>query len=319
MGLIRFVKKWTLPCSMVTGALVYLLFTELKPLEPIGIFVAPYITNLLPILLFLMFYVSSLKMKIVELRPRAWHFWLQVIIVVMSAIIVGIILLVHDYQTKLILEGVFICIISPTAIAAPVITEKLGGSAASLTVFILIVNCVASITIPIFFPLVEKGSDITFFVAFLTIFKRLIIVLILPLCLAQLTRRYLPKLTERLNRHKNIAFYIWAFNLSIVMGMTVHNIACASVGGITMLLLIILPLSVTLFLFSLGKAVGRRAGESINAGQALGQKNTILGIWLTMNFLNPTAAIAPCAYVVWQNTVNSWQLWYKEKYGELKW
>ncbi|MCD8202100.1 MAG: bile acid:sodium symporter [Prevotella sp.] len=319
MGLIRFVKKWTLPCSMVMGAFVYFLFTEIKPLEPIGMATAPYITDLLPVLLFLMFYITSLKMRIVELRPRAWHFWLQVIIVILSAIVVGVILLVDDYKTKLILEGVFICFICPTAIAAPVITEKLGGSSASLTVFILIVNCVASITIPIFFPLVEKETDITFLVAFLTIFKRLITVLILPLFLAQLTRRYLPKLTERLNRHKNIAFYIWAFNLSIVMGMTVHNITCATIGGVTMLLLIVLPLGVTIFLFSVGKAVGHHAGESINAGQALGQKNTILGIWLTMNFLNPTAAIAPCAYVVWQNIVNSWQLWYKEKYGELKW
>ncbi|MCD8297598.1 MAG: bile acid:sodium symporter [Prevotella sp.] len=319
MGLIRFVKKWTLPCSMVLGVLVYFLFTEVKPLEPIGIAAAPYITDLLPVLLFLMFYVTSLKMRIVELRPRAWHFWLQVVIIALSAVVVGVILLVDDYKTKLILEGVFICFICPTAIAAPVITEKLGGSAASLTVFILIVNGVATITIPVFFPLVEREADITFLTAFITIFKRLITVLILPLFLAQLTRRYLPRLTERINRHKNIAFYIWAFNLSIVMGMTMHNITCATVGGATMLLLVVLPLFVTLVLFSLGKAVGRRSGESINAGQALGQKNTILGIWLTMNFLNPTAAIAPCAYVVWQNIVNSLQLWYKEKYGELKW
>ncbi len=27
----------------------------------------------------------------------------------------------------------------------------------------------------------------------------------------------------------------------------------------------------------------------------------------------------PDAYVVWQNLVNGWQLWYKEKYGKLKW
>ena len=63
----------------------------------------------------------------------------------------------------------------------------------------------------------------------------------------------------------------------------------------------------------------RRYADSVSGGQAMGQKNTILGIWLTVTYLNPTAAIAPCAYVVWQNLVNAWQLWCKEKYGRLKW
>ena len=67
------------------------------------------------------------------------------------------------------------------------------------------------------------------------------------------------------------------------------------------------------------KAVGYHYGDSISAGQALGQKNTVVGIWLTIAFLNPIASIAPCAYVVWQNLINAWQLWYKQKYGRLKW
>ena len=45
----------------------------------------------------------------------------------------------------------------------------------------------------------------------------------------------------------------------------------------------------------------------------------VVGIWLTISFLNPLAAVAPGAYVLWQNMVNAWQLWYKEKYGKLKW
>jgi BASS family bile acid:Na+ symporter len=69
----------------------------------------------------------------------------------------------------------------------------------------------------------------------------------------------------------------------------------------------------------LGKLVGAHYDDSISAGQALGQKNTVVGIWLTLTFLNPYAAIAPCAYVVWQNIINAVQLWAKEKYGTLKW
>ena len=71
--------------------------------------------------------------------------------------------------------------------------------------------------------------------------------------------------------------------------------------------------------FSVGRFAGHYFGRTVEAGQALGQKNTVVGIWLTLTFLNPYAAIAPCAYVVWQNLINAVQLWAKEKYGALKW
>ncbi len=72
----------------------------------------------------------------------------------------------------------------------------------------------------------------------------------------------------------------------------------AEVSGVTMLLLLFVPLLVCLLQFAIGKAVGRHFGASISAGQALGQKNTVVGIWLTLTFLNPLAAVTPgaCAY-----------------------
>lgn len=98
-----------------------------------------------------------------------------------------------------------------------------------------------------------------------------------------------------------------------------HNILYSSVTGVVLVGLLALPLVVALVLFSLGKGVGRPYGDNISAGQALGQKNTVVAIWLTVTFLNPLAAVAPGAYVIWQNMVNAWQLWYKEKYGRVKW
>ena len=59
--------------------------------------------------------------------------------------------------------------------------------------------------------------------------------------------------------------------------MTVHNIMEAQVGGWTLALLVILPLFITLIQFSIGKWVGGFYGERVSAGQALGQKNTIVG------------------------------------------
>ncbi len=44
-------------------------------------------------------------------------------------------------------------------------------------------------------------------------------------------------------------------------------------------------------------------------GQSLGQKNTVLAVWMAQSFLDPISSIAPTAYIVWQNFVNSWQIW----------
>ena len=53
--------------------------------------------------------------------------------------------------------------------------------------------------------------------------------------------------------------------------------------------------------------------DRISAGQALGQKNTVLAIWMACTYLNPLSSVAPGSYVIWQNLFNSWQLWKKRK------
>lgn len=314
-----FIRKWTLPCAMLTGTTVYLLFAYAEPLRPVGEAVSPYVVDALPVVIFAMLYVTFCKIQTEDMRPRPWHFRLQGVRTLLSAILVAATILAPTAEAKLVFEGLFICVICPTASAAPVITEKLGGSIASLTVYTVIANVVTAIIIPLFFPMVEKGTHITFLTAFAVILRRVTVVLLLPLCLALLTRRFLPRVADAVKRQTNLAFYMWAFNLSVMMGLTLHNIINSEVSGLTMALLVMLPMLVALLLFSVGKAIGGRYGERISAGQALGQKNTMVGLWLTVTFLNPTAAVAPCAYVVWQNMVNAWQLWCKDKYGELKW
>ena len=136
------------------------------------------------------------------------------------------------------------------------------------------------------------------------VFRNVTTVLVVPLLLALLSRRFLPKWVDKVKNVKDLGFYMWCFNLTILMGETVRNMLHAEVSGVTMLLLLFVPLLVCLLQFAIGKAVGRHFGASISAGQALGQKNTVVGIWLTLTFLNPLAAVAPGAYVVWQNLFN---------------
>lgn len=315
----KFFRKWSLVVSIVVGTVCYLAFSRIEWLVPVGDVAGPVLQDMLPVVLFALLYVTFCKIRVGDMKPVAWHFRLQLICVLMSAAFAGIACMADQPSTKLVLEGVFVCVACPTAAAAAVVTEKLGGSIASLTLFTIITNVVTALTIPVFFPLVERGTDISFISAMAAVLRNVTSVLVAPLLLAVVSRRLLPRFTRWLAGVKDLAFYMWCFNLTIVTGVTVRNILCSEVGGTTLALLILLPMPVAVLLFAIGKAVGRPYGDNISGGQAMGQKNTVVAIWLTITFLNPLAAVAPGAYVIWQNLINAWQIWYKEKYGRLKW
>ena len=320
MDILSFFRKFSLPCSLVLGAVGYLVFANIPFLEPFGDAVGPKLVDMMPWVLFALLYVTFCKIEIKEMKPKTWHFILQLIRTTLALMMVVLIFEFGDnYETKLVLEGAFICFICPTAAAVAVVTEKLGGSIGSLTTYTVIANVFTMVIIPSLFPMVEKGADVSFLFMSAMVFRNVTTVLVVPLLLALLSRKFLPKVVDKVKSVKDLGFYMWCFNLTILMGETVRNILHAEVSGWILALLLIVPLFVCLVQFAIGKAVGRHYDASISAGQALGQKNTIVGIWLTLTFLNPLAAVAPGAYVVWQNLVNGWQLWYKEKYGKLKW
>ena len=184
--IITFVKQWTLLCSLIVGTVIYLLFSRISFLMPIGDFMGPKLTEVMPAVIFCILYVTFCKIQIHDLKPRTWHF--------IAALMVEVLAFTHNPELRLIFEGMFVCFICPTAAAAAVVTDKLGGSIASMTVYLLIANAFTAIIIPTFFPLVERGSGLTFTMAFLMVLQRVLTVLVAPLLLAFLTRKFLPKL-----------------------------------------------------------------------------------------------------------------------------
>lgn len=319
MNVLSFIKRWSLVVSLLAGTLIYLLFSRVSFLEPIGADAEPLLVGALPVLLFVLLFVTFCKIDVRDLRPRPWHFWLQLLRIVLSLALVAGIVCAGVPGVRLVLVGVFVCVSCPTAAAAAVVTEKLGGSIASMTIYTIIDNVVTSVVVPLLLPLIERGVDVSFFTAMLMVLRNVAFVLVVPLALALLCRRLVPRITSAIAGVRNLAFYIWCVNLAIVTGVTVRNILHATVSGSTLVMLLTLPLLVTLALFAMGKAVGHAYGDSVSAGQALGQKNTVVGIWIALTFLDPLSALAPGAYVIWQNLVNAWQIWYKEKYGRVKW
>ena len=293
--MLKFLKNWTLPIAMLVGAFAYPLFIELS-------FLTPY-------LIFTMLLLTFCKVSPHELKPNILHLWLLVIQVFGSILVFW---LLAPFN-RIVAEGAMVCVICPTATAAAVITHKLGGSAASLTTYTLIGNIGAAVAVPLLFPLIESHPEIGFWDSFFIILSKVFPLLICPFVAAVLLRKFVPKVHSLLLSYHELAFYLWAVSLAIVTAQTLFSLINDPADGFTEIMIAVAALVVCCLQFFLGKAIGSRYDDRISGGQALGQKNTILAIWMAHTYLNPLSSVGPGSYVLWQNIINSWQLWKKRK------
>lgn len=315
--MLKFLKNWTLPIAMLAGTLGYFVFANISFLEPTKPYVNTLIAYLTPLLIFAQLLLTFCKVRASELMPTAWHGWLLLFQALSATAFAAFLIFVRmGGAYREILEGVMVCLICPTATAAAVITGKLGGSASTLTTYTLLSNILAAIAVPLLFPLVEPHADITFFVAFLKILGKVFPLLLFPFFLAWFLRHCMPKVHQFLLRFHELAFYMWGVALMIVTAQTVKSLVTSDASLNVEIGLCVAGLITCAIQFFLGKRIGSAYFDRISAGQALGQKNTVLAIWMAYTYLDPLSSVAPGSYVLWQNLFNSWQLWKKRKREE---
>lgn len=316
--MLNFLKNWTLPVAMLTGALGYFIFANFTFLEPTKPFMNTLVAYLTPFLIFAQLLLTFCKVEPRDLMPRAWHGWLLLIQLFSASFLALFLIFVHmDGAYREVFEGAMVCMICPTATAAAVITGKLGGSASSLTTYTLLSNVLAAIAVPLIFPLVEPHADITFIMAFLKIVGKVFPLLLLPFILACFFRQFLPKIHRFLLSFKDLAFYLWGVALAIVTAQTVRSLVNSDASASVEIWLGIAGFITCAIQFILGRRIGSVYFDRISAGQALGQKNTVLAIWMAYTYLDPLSSVAPGSYVLWQNIFNSYQLW-KKRRNEMK-
>lgn len=286
------IKTLMLPIAMVFGAIFY---------DWMG-----HITFLSPYLIFIMLFITYCKLRITDFKPDKFEITLLSAQLLLAIIAYG----VTFFWNRTLAEGFFICFFIPTATAAPVITSMLGGSISKVATYSLLCNAVVAVIGPLIFAAIGEHREITFLASFRMILSEVFPLLILPLALAFFVRYLFPKIHARIVGWQQLSFYLWAVSLFIVVGscvsFAIKNWTPAS--SPTMILLALSALLACLIQFKLGRLIGGRFGDKVSGGQGLGQKNTVLAVWLALTYLNPLASIAPAAYVAWQNIINSWQL-----------
>jgi len=310
----RFIKDWTLPLAMGTGAVAYLIFGLTPALDDAARFFDPIFATILPAFMFLVLFVTFCKVDFHKMLPVAWHFWTGLFQLIFIGVLMGLMLGFSMTGDSLILmEAILMCVISPCATAAAVVTQKLGGSLEQMTTYTFMSNFITALLVPVCFPLIEKGADITFTAAFLKILHEVFIVLIVPMLLAYVVKHHLHQLHAWIVSFRDLGYYLWACSLLIVTGTTVKNIVRADTTVGLLMAIALLGLVMCVVQFAVGRFIGHYFGHAQESGQALGQKNTAFAIWLSSVYLNPLSSVGPGCYILWQNIINSIEIWQNRK------
>ena len=312
-----FIKEWMLPIAMVTGASVYLIYHWMpRPVHCIGPFLQGTVSVLQPLLIFMMLFLTFCRIEPRELRPHRWHWWLLLIqgglFTVLGAGAAALLKwsAIGQGEWIVLVESAMLCLICPTATAAAVVTRKLGGDVPGITTYVILINILTAVLIPLVVPLVRPYSGMEFWTAFSMILAKVLPLLIMPCLAAWLVRYLAPRLHRRLLKYPDLPFYIWAVALALAIAVSTRYILYSSLDGWMLAAMAAVSLVCCAFQFAVGKAVGGlyRDDKRITAGQAMGQKNTVFIIWVAYTFMTPETAMIGGLYSIWHNIYNSRQL-----------
>lgn len=283
-----------MPAGMIVGALLC------RQIVALDIWSGGWLT---PSLIFVMLFFTYCRVDITRMRVTMMHFWLFAAQIIGSMALYTLCLPLG--QT--IAQGAMICALAPIAMAAVVIGGMLGANIENMTTYSLLCNIGTAIVAPFVLSWVGNGEC-----TLVQILSKVAPLLIAPFVAGQLCRLLTPKLAGWVADHSRVSFYIWLVSLSIVVGRTTaFVIDHSTTEAQTEIVLAIVAAVICVAQFILGRKIGAKYGDTVAGGQSLGQKNTILAVWMAQSFLNPLSSVAPTAYIIWQNIVNSYQIYKK--------
>ena len=300
--MLKFLKSNALFISMLVGIVFHNLLAWMSPATKY--------------LLFLMLLITYSRVSPRQLKPEPLHFWLACV-QVFGCVFVYLILAPFNLELA---QGCLLCILAPTATSAPVFAALLGGSIACLATYSIASNLSVAFLAPFVFSFLGAHGvtgELTFIEAFLTICMKVMPLLLGPFILAAFMKKFISNIHRQLQNKQIFSFWLWVVALTILMARTTTDLISMDEKMYSAAAIIALgAAAVCIVQFMIGWYLGRKYGNKVAGGQGLGQKNTILAIWMAQTFFNPVVAIAPASYVIWQNLINSYQLWkYRKKSG----
>lgn len=288
------IRDFALPVAIVLGFLFHGFFATLNVITPYLIFVMLFFT------------LTSVNVR--HMRLSMLHVWILAFQLGGS---LGVYYLLRPFN-EILAQGAMIVMLAPTATSAPVVARMLGANLNTMVAATLACNFAVAVASPIYFSAMGTHVDLPFLQSSWVVLSRVLPLIVFPFLLAISFQRFFPNITNKINQHKSISFYLWAFGLTIVIGTTIDYIYIQdSSKNLILFMLMAASILSCVIQFTVGRWVGKRYGDVVAGGQALGQKNTVLAIWMAQTYLNPLSSVVPATYAIWQNLFNSFQIWQK--------
>ena len=173
----RRAKPWVLPLAMLCGLLFH------PWLEAVA-WVVPYLI------------FTMLTITFCRVRPRQFELstmlWIMLAIQLAGSAVVFLVLRPFSLDVA---QAIFICVLCPTATAAPVVTGMLGGSVPRVAAYSVLCNLAVALLAPLLFVWVGEGAAaMSFADEFKSVALQVAPLIVLPLALAaciSLLRRFI--------------------------------------------------------------------------------------------------------------------------------
>ncbi len=292
----RFIKDWTLLIAIVLGVSFHKFFGYISNNLPL----------LLPILIFIMLFLSFSKLEKFSTSKIGWHLLLALIQFVVG---IGLYYIVLPYD-PILAAGVSICVLVSPATSSPVVVNLMKGNINFSTEFLLFNSVIVAIFLPFWLGHIGNNNSLDLLQSIKEISLHTLVVVLVPLAISIILRKAVPESKKVIARVSFLSYYLWAFALMVIMGASADLFLSDPNADYKFAIESLMLTTFTCFCLIMGgKLLGGDKGSGIAAGQALGQKNTVLAIWLASGFLDPMSAIVPTMWIISQNIINSVQLW----------
>lgn len=255
-------------------------------------------------ILFLMLFLGVSNMPLRRFCPEWTH---AKLLLAWPPIVLAGWALLSPFGREASLAGLLVAA-TPTATAAPVVTAMLGGDAAFVSVAFLGSNLCAAFLLP---PLLHLAGSREL-PSSTPIFAQTLGLVLAPLALSLLVRR-IPGTSAALARARRASFPLWLCALVLAAAKTSaflrshprtdqHALAAIAAGSALLCAMH----------FTIGRVLGGK-DRPLEASQSLGQKNTMLTLWLGLSAFGPVPALGPAFYVLWHNLWNAAQMARRER------
>ncbi|MBR1569177.1 MAG: bile acid:sodium symporter [Bacteroidales bacterium] len=309
---VRLIKDYMLPMAIVLGISLYLVYHFTPAMHRFGPWLHPVVSEGQRLVIAILLFFQFVKISPHDLKLSRWHLGALLVQVLSFLVLALLVAVTPQGDVRMLLECAMLCMICPTASAAGVITDRLGGNLAGTVTYVVMINAAGTFLIPLVIPLVNPSSDLGFWAYVGHIALKVFPVLILPGLVAWVIRYTTHKLQRRLMRWSSNSFYVWGVGLTLAMILATRALLLSSLGMAAVAGIVLVSAFCCFVQFFAGRRMGKDRIGSLTAGQALGQKNTGFLIWLGYNYMTPVTSVAGGLYAIWQNLFNSWELYRKE-------